>query len=203
MPNRRLILASSSPRRKELLSCLGAEYSVVPSAVDEDSLIASLGDVTPERLVQDLATAKALDVYSSNTDSVVVGADTVVVLDGKVLGKPVDAAHAHEMLSSLVGKTHEVYTGIAVVGPTGTQCSAVRTFVTFRHMNDVEISNYVATGEPMDKAGSYGIQNREISPVASIAGDYYNVMGLPLQELRSLLVNYVPGLHDTPPQPVL
>jgi septum formation protein len=182
---------------------LGAEYSVVPSAVDEDSLIASLGDVTPERLVQDLATAKALDVYSSNTDSVVVGADTVVVLDGKVLGKPVDAAHAHEMLSSLVGKTHEVYTGIAVVGPTGTQCSAVRTFVTFRHMNDVEISNYVATGEPMDKAGSYGIQNREISPVASIAGDYYNVMGLPLQELRSLLVNYVPGLHDTPPQPVL
>jgi len=198
-----LILASASPRRKELLAHLNVPYTVIPSSVDEPALIAQLGEVTPQKLVEELALAKALDIYQSNKNAVVIGADTVVVLDGKVLGKPADPEDAANMLSLLNGKTHEVFTGIAVVASDGTRSDSVRTLVTFRDLSRNEIEHYIATGEPMDKAGSYGIQNREISPVKSIEGDYYNVVGLPIVNVRDLLIPYFESIALAPEQPIL
>jgi septum formation protein len=197
----RIILASGSPRRKELLATLAVKYDVIPSTVDETALIEQLGDVPPKKLVQELAAAKAIDVFRSNPDAIVIGADTVVVIDGEILGKPVDTTDAYNMLSRLSGRTHEVFTGIAVIKKDSSQSDAIRTFVKFKPWSAQEISAYIATGDPMDKAGSYGIQNSDISPVESIDGDYYNVMGLPVEDLRTMLKNFFPFLPSSPEQP--
>jgi MAF protein/acyl-phosphate glycerol 3-phosphate acyltransferase len=196
-----LILASASPRRKELLETLGIDFSVEPSGVDEPSLIQRLGQISPSDLVQELALAKAVDVLTMHQDSVVIGADTVVVLNGTVLGKPSDALEAVAMLTALSGQTHEVYTGFAVAAAERHKRGFAQTTVTFKVLTPEEITAYVATGEPLDKAGAYGIQNTDISPVASIEGDYYNVVGLPLEAMRVYLLAHYPSLNPAPDQP--
>jgi len=178
-----LVLASTSPRRKHLLEQIGITFTVQPSDVDE-SLIPTSGAV-PEEFVQRLALLKAQDVASRTHDhSTVLGADTIVVLNGEILGKPVDADDAKSMLRRLSGNTHTVYTGIALVdSDTYTSVTAVQqTDVTFRELTDDEIAGYVATGSPLDKAGSYGIQDDFGAVfVAHIVGCYYTIVGLPLE----------------------
>lgn len=178
-----LILASTSPRRKHLLEQIGMTFTVQPSNVDE-SLIPTSGAV-PEEFVQRLALLKAQDVASKTpARSIVLGSDTIVVLDGEILGKPLDADDAKNMLRRLSGNTHTVYTGIALVdSETYSSVTAVQqTDVTFRELSDDEIAGYVATGSPLDKAGSYGIQDDFGAVfVAHIVGCYYTIVGLPLE----------------------
>lgn len=172
---KKLILASASPRRKELLENAGLSFQVQVSDVDESVF----SHLPPEEMVQALAKAKAEAVAKENRDSLVIGSDTVVVLENKVLGKPADRDDAFRMLSSLSGKTHYVYTGVCITdGRADTFVS--KTAVTFFELTKEEIEGYVATGEPMDKAGAYGIQGRGSLLVKEISGDYFTVVGLPV-----------------------
>lgn len=174
--NDRLILASASPRRKELLTLAGFEFDVITSAVDEviDPCL------KPQELVVSLAKQKASAVAATNPGRTVVGADTVVVLGGKILGKPKDEADAVAMLHALSGKTHEVYTGVYLVNGSKSKGFYECTKVRFCTLTDEQIKAYVATGEPMDKAGSYGIQGKGCVLVEGIEGDYFNVVGFPV-----------------------
>jgi len=178
-----LILASGSPRRKVLLHQIGLNFTVQPSNVDE-SLIATDG-AHPEEFVRHLALLKAQDAARAiDAQSIVLGADTIVVLNDQILGKPVDSDDAARMLRSLSGKTHTVYTGIALVDSQSYRSvTAVQhTDVTFRELSDAEISDYVASGSPLDKAGSYGIQDDFGAVfVEHIVGCYYTIVGLPLE----------------------
>jgi septum formation protein len=191
-----LYLASQSPRRASLVRLLGAKrIEIRPSNVEE------VFDYTesPEAIVQDLAYQKVqatlANLRSDDRPGVIVGADTIVVLGEKILGKPLDEADAANMLRMLSGNTHTVFTGVALI-ETATQKShtfAERTDVTFRHISDKEISDYIATGSPMDKAGAYGIQEDHGAVfVKKIVGDYYNVVGLPLCSLHEHLKKYAP-----------
>ena len=171
-----MILASASPRRKELLALAGFEFDVVTSSVDE--IIDP--ELQPHELVVSLASQKAKAVASKYTDKTVIGADTVVVLDGKVLGKPKNEQDAVDMLKALSGKTHEVYTGVYLVNGGKEKGFYECTKVKFCTLSDEQISAYVATGEPMDKAGSYGIQGKGCVLVEGIEGDYFNVVGFPV-----------------------
>lgn len=180
----KLILASASPRRKEILAEGGLSFSVRPQDIDE-----SVYDgIEPRLMVQLLAASKAAKAVQGENE-VILGADTVVVCDGKVLGKPKDAAKAEEMLSMLSGRTHSVYTGIAVLrGDDGTmRTHAEETLVTFRTLTKEEIRAYIETGEPMDKAGAYGIQGKGGALVSETEGDFQNVVGLPLGAVLRLM----------------
>lgn len=181
-----LILASASPRRREILSESGIEHTVRPSDIDESAY----DGLEPRLMVQLLAAAKAAKA-AQGEDEVILGADTVVVCDGKVLGKPGDAKEAKVMLSMLSGKTHAVYTGIAVLcsadGRMRTHCEETK--VTFRTLSEEEILGYIATGEPMDKAGGYGIQGKGGALVEKTEGDFQNVVGLPLGAVLKLLAD--------------
>lgn len=183
-----LVLASESPRRFELLKGLGIKFRAVRSEVDESRFKAR----SPEELVKKLALAKAQAVARKLKRGVVVGADTIVVLGGEILGKPSSQAEARAMLKRLSGRKHEVLTGVAVVDvSTGKQTvDCVRTEVKFRKLTEEEISSYVGTGEPLDKAGSYAIQGRAGLFVERIKGCYYNVVGLPLARLAEILRDY-------------
>ena len=179
-----LVLASGSPRRRELLGQMGiTEFEVLP-AQGEESARAKL---MPGDLVQHLALQKAREVFSLRPDCTVIGADTVVVLDGAVLGKPKDEADAVRMLSALSGRSHEVYTGVAVLSGEQVLTHAECTRVDFRPLSAEEIRAYVATGEPLDKAGAYGIQGKACVFIRGIRGDYYNVVGLPVCALHEML----------------
>ena len=184
----KLILASSSPRRSELLASLGLEFSIVPSTVPEPAY----NGETPADYGKKLAMAKATSVALEVPEGLVIGADTIVVLDGQVLGKPQDPAEAREMLTRLSGQTHTVYTGIAVVDAKTREIAAetVETQVTFRSLSKEEIDDYVASGEPLDKAGAYGIQRLGGLLVSRINGCYFNVVGLPLSALDRLLKRF-------------
>ncbi|MBK9246824.1 MAG: septum formation inhibitor Maf [Ignavibacteria bacterium] len=188
-----LILASTSPRRKHLLEQIGLQFSVQPSDVDE-SLITTDG-AEPVEFVTRLALLKAQDVASRiHNQSIVIGADTIVVLNGQILGKPLDAHDAIRMLQSLSGNTHTVYTGIALIDSlTYRKVTAVQqTKVTFRLLNDSEIKDYVATGSPLDKAGSYGIQDDFGAVfVSHIEGCYYTIVGLPLELFYRTLQSFI------------
>jgi len=180
-----LFLASSSPRRRELLKGLGLDFTVVASDVDEHLDAGG----APALQVEALALRKARAAARHLERGLVIGADTVVVLGSRILGKPGDAREAADMLRSLEGTSHEVYTGVAVV-EAGSGRAAVgheRTVVHFRHLTEAEIAAYVATGEPLDKAGAYGIQGIGALLVAGIEGCYTNVVGLPLGRLTELL----------------
>jgi len=180
-----LILASASPRRAELLRQIGIPFRQVVSGVDED-----LHDpADPDEHVRELSRRKAEDVAGRLGSGIVLGADTVVVLDEHILGKPADAREAGEMLAMLSGRTHKVYTGLALIDAARkTTVSHVEvTEVTFRELSDDEIADYVATGEPMDKAGAYGIQGKGSLLVSGIKGCYFNVVGLPLAGLLGAL----------------
>lgn len=183
-----LILASGSPRRKELLAALGLDFVVIPSTVAEPSYDGR----DPAKYANELAEAKAVYVARQLRSGLVIGADTIVVLDGEVLGKPDSAAHAVDMLSRLSGRSHTVYTGLAVIdAATGElEQEVVATEVKFRHLTAAEIDLYVRSGEPMDKAGAYGIQGLGAVFIQSIRGCYYNVVGLPLSALDQLLKRF-------------
>ncbi|MEO7647481.1 MAG: Maf family protein [Gemmatimonadaceae bacterium] len=179
----KVVLASASPRRRELLTLVGIEHVVLPSNIDETM---KPGELPAEHALR-LAVEKACAVARSHPDAVVIGADTVVVLDGKVLGKPPTLEVAREMLHALNGRTHTVITAVAVAYGGLTREVAEEVAVTFRRLNDDEIDAYVATREGMDKAGAYGIQGFGATIVERIEGDFFAVMGLPLVRLTALL----------------
>ncbi len=184
-----VVLASASPRRRALLKQVGLSFEVQASDVDET--IPEDG-VDPERFCKELALRKAQAVASQLQEAIVIGADTVVVRGDKVLGKPVDKEDARRMLRALRGKTHRVITGVAVVNSdTGRYLvDSEVTRVKMRPYSDSEISAYLATGEPMDKAGAYGIQGRGALLVEGIHGCYYNVVGLPLVKVARMLAQF-------------
>ncbi len=171
-----LILASASPRRKELLSLAGFEFEVITADIDE----VLDPNLAPHELVMSLASQKAGAVAAEYPDKTVIGSDTVVVLDGKVLGKPHSEDEAVQMLKALSGNTHEVFTGVCLRKGNKEHCFYERTAVTFYPLEDELIEQYVASGEPMDKAGSYGIQGKGCVLVKGIDGDYFNVVGFPV-----------------------
>ena len=181
-----LILASASPRRRELLSRLGLEFTVLAAQADETLL----PGLSPREQVVRLSAIKAQavrDALEPRPGQVIVSADTVVVLDGAILGKPADAAQAVEMLRALSGREHLVLTGVTVLTEAGPRQLCEETRVFFRPLSEAEIAAYVRTGEPLDKAGAYGIQGFGSLFVEKLIGDYYNVMGLPLCALGQLL----------------
>lgn len=186
----KVILASKSPRRVEILEKIVKEFEVVQSNFDENT-IDFKGDI--EKYVKDLSRNKAIEVSKRlNEPSIVIAADTVVFQNGKVLEKPKNEEDAFSMLSSLSGNTHKVYSGICLINTyddtvvTDYDCTEVR----FSELNPRQIRNYINSGEPMDKAGAYGIQGLGGAFVEGIKGCYYNVMGLPLNKLYKALENY-------------
>lgn len=185
------ILASASPRRKELLKVMGLDFEVVVSQADESSVST---DIPVSLYVQELALLKASATAKKvlkDKNTVIISADTIVTLDGKILGKPTDKADAGRMLAKLGGRTHEVYTGYCVmrISDAKTVCSSVKTEVTFKALNDEKIQSYINSGEPMDKAGAYGIQGLGSMLIDGISGDYFNVVGLPVSALADTLEN--------------
>ena len=190
MPNRKLvsrklILASASPRRRRLMKQIGLTFQVMPGEVDEDEIFSS----DPLENIQAVALLKARDVAARVEDGIVVGADTQILIDGETMGKPADETDAARMLSRLSERNHQVITGVALVDAgTGLEKTWVETtLVFFRELSESEISAYVHTGEPMGKAGAYGIQGRAAAFVERIEGCYFNVVGLPLAELSQNL----------------
>lgn len=175
-----LILASNSPRRRELLSKLNYAFSVIPS-VGEETSTAKL----PVDIAKELANRKALEVFKTHPDAVVIGCDTVVELDGQLLGKPKDVADAKQMLTALSGKTHLVHTGVCIVHKLGVWLFADTTQVVFDNLSDKQMVDYIATGSPMDKAGAYGIQDSGF--VSHIVGSYDNVVGFPTERVAVIL----------------
>jgi septum formation protein len=181
-----LVLASASPRRVALLRQAGAEFTVLDPGPDR----AWPGEAEPRHGVRALALDKALRVAERRPGSVVIGADTVVVLRGERLGKPADRAEARVMLGKLHGRTHEVWTGVAVVRDRERRTAAECTRVQLARLGESEIAAYVHTGEPLDKAGAYGIEGIAAQFVRRIEGDYCNVVGLPLTRLRQVLMEF-------------
>jgi septum formation protein len=184
----KLILASSSPRRAEILRDAGIAFEVCAMQVDEARRPGESAETMVARLAEAKARATA-QMRSATSSAVIVGADTVVELDGEIFGKPSAAPHAREMLVALSGRTHHVLTGIfALRLPDGAMQSAVeKTAVTLAPLDESEIEDYVASGEPFDKAGGYAIQGRAGRYISRIEGCYFNVVGLPLARLHALL----------------
>ncbi len=182
--SKKLILASASPRRKEILSTAGYRFEAMISYADEAS-----GGLPAEELVAENAKLKALEILNreGNEDSVVLGADTVVCLNGKILGKPTDEADAFAMLKSLSSSIHEVLTGYCVADSESVIVGYCTSEVKFKPLSDGEINAYIATKEPLDKAGAYGIQERAGIFVEWIKGDYFNIMGLPISAVSGEL----------------
>ena len=175
-----IILASQSPRRKELLERIGIHnFHIIAPDVDESTA----GGLPPAQIVEELSVRKARAAGAAGPDSLVIAADTVVALDGKVLGKPHSEEEAFAMLSALSGREHHVYTGLTVLQGERAVTEHEETAVLFRGISPDEIRGYIATGEPMDKAGAYGIQGRCAAYIKGIAGDYNNVVGLPVGRL--------------------
>lgn len=193
----KIILASGSPRRKELLEQIKLPYEVIVSDVDETTQ-----PEKPEQIVRELSKRKAIDVFKSSYDFpdsddtlIVIGADTVVAHNGKILGKPLDYDDAFSMIKSYSGQSHHVYTGVTLAGKKNGKkfvdsfVEDTKVYVTA--MTDEEIHQYLRTGESMDKAGAYGIQGAFAAYISGIEGDYFNVVGLPLCALQTNLKKYI------------
>ena len=178
-----IILASASPRRRELLTQIRVSFDVVTADIDETPLPGEEHRAYTLRLAE----GKARAVLHLHPDAVVIGADTTVTIDGELLGKPLDAADAERMLLLLQGRTHQVSTGVAVLSASGVLSAVETTDVTVAPMSVEDIRAYIATGEPMDKAGAYGIQGYFAQWIPRIEGDYFNVVGLPLAVVAGLL----------------
>ncbi len=182
--NKNLILASQSPRRREILDIAGYKYTVIPSNADEMQSCES-----PSLLARENAFAKAKEVYNRLQDEncVVLGSDTIVAIDNEILGKPKNQEDAFNMLKRLSGRVHHVISGFAIVGKNyeekGDCCSEVK----FKTLSDSDIRAYIATGEPMDKAGAYGIQEKASLFVEYIKGDFFNIVGLPISSIETYL----------------
>lgn len=181
-----LVLASQSPRRAELIGRLGLRFDTLPADLDESYLSGE----TPPQHAERLSREKAQAIAATRPDALVVGSDTIVVIDGDVLGKPRDRAHAIEMLSRLSGREHEVCTGVAVAHGGRVESALERVRVRFRTLDPLAAEEYVATGEPMDKAGAYGIQGFGSALVEGIEGDYFAVMGLPVVRMLELIERF-------------
>ena len=183
---RPLILASGSPRRRELLSRMGYTFEICTPDVDEH-VTGHARDI-----VHTLARRKARAAAAHYGDGVIIASDTLVSLDGAPLGKPADAKEAHAMLAALSGREHEVFTGVCVLdaGTGHSETRTVRTGVTFRDISPAEIDAYIATGEPMDKAGAYAIQGGAAPFVAALDGEFENVVGFPVAEVREMLSGF-------------
>ena len=183
----RLILASGSPRRRELLSKMGYEFEILVPDVDEHVS-------GPAREVVDiLSRRKAHAAAAQLSDGIIIASDTLVSMNGDVLGKPADAADAHRMLGELSGNTHEVFTGVTLIDAASgrSQTKVVCTQVRFRPLSDAEIWDYIRTGEPMDKAGAYAIQGGAHSFVEEFIGSYENVIGFPVDDIREMLDEFM------------
>ena len=187
LKNRDVILASQSPRRKELLGIICDNFKVIPAVGEE---IVPKGLET-EKIPEQLAFNKCREVAENNPDSLVVGCDTVVVLGDKIMGKPKSDADAFEMLKALSGQTHRVISGTAVYCNDDYHTFTTITQVTFKELSDSDIRAYIATGEPSDKAGAYGIQGQGCLLVKAFSGDYFNVVGLPVSELADKLAKII------------
>ncbi|KDR94058.1 septum formation protein [Peptoclostridium litorale DSM 5388] len=182
---KKIILSSASPRRKELLEQIGVKFDIIVSDIDENID----GDMDPTEIVKKLALMKAENVYDleGNQDAIVIGADTIVVHEGRVIGKPADEKDAFKILSSLSGNINYVYTGVAVVSSESVINFYEETKVYMKNMTEQDIYEYIKTSEPMDKAGAYGIQGIGAVFVEKIEGDYNNVVGLPLARLYDVM----------------
>lgn len=178
-----LILASASPRRQELLRSAGVPFIVEPADIDETPLAGESAQACAERLAKE----KARVVHKGHPQDFVLGADTIVVVDDLILGKPSDAQDANRMLRMLSGRQHSVITGVCLLGPALEVTASETTLVTMSEVSDDEIRAYVATGEPMDKAGAYAIQGIASRWITRIEGDYPNVVGLPIALVYSML----------------
>lgn len=179
------ILASGSPRRAEILKMMGYVFEIQVTDCDE-----TVGDVTAEQAVAELSRRKAKAVACIHPDRVILGSDTLVTLDGAVLGKPKDKADAKRMLRMLSGREHTVFTGVTVMCGKDSDTVVSQAKVRFAPLTDLQIDRYIATGEPMDKAGAYGIQGRAAIFVSGITGDFFTVMGLPSHDTAVLLEKY-------------
>ena len=179
----KIVLASQSPRRVELLKEISSQFEVAPSSIEE---VLDPG-LRPEENAQNLARAKAESIAPSFPDCWVIGADTLVTLDHEIFGKPEDKEDAKRILKKLSGREHTVVTGICVVGPEKSLDKAVVSQIKIKPLTDQEIEDYIATGEPMDKAGAYAIQGKGNFMVRSFSGSKNNIIGLPLDELKILL----------------
>ncbi|MBN1561133.1 septum formation inhibitor Maf [candidate division KSB1 bacterium] len=189
MYSQKLILASQSPRRAQLLKLVGFDFDIMPSAIDEDDI----PEVDPPSHVCALSLAKAMSVGHHVENGIVIGSDTVVVLDEEILGKPKDETEAKKMLRRLAGRTHRVYTGFTLLErPTNRRMSDYdMTRVHFRDLAGWEIDRYVATQNPMDKAGAYGIQDQSAVFADRIEGCFYNVVGFPLSKFYTALMQFI------------
>lgn len=184
--DRQVVLASASPRRLEILRQIGIEPELCPVDIDEDNTISPQRD--EEALVSENAARKAQAAAGRYTDAIIIGADTVVALDGVIFGKPADRAEARQMLEALSGHTHKVYSGVCLIDSRSGKSvgGASVCEVTFPRLKEREIEEYLDSGEPFDKAGAYAIQGRGALLVDHIDGDYYTVVGLPVALLRRL-----------------
>lgn len=188
---KRIILASASPRRRELLAQIGLTFEVIPSSADE-----VITKELPGEVVEELSLQKAGDVAKDIADGIVIGSDTIVWQNGRIMGKPREREEAYEMLRGLQGNTHSVFTGVTVIVRADGKNKVRHTFfeetkVRVYPMTEAETEQYIDTGEPMDKAGAYGIQGRFAAWVQGIEGDYNSVVGLPVASLWQVLKNYV------------
>ena len=179
-----LILASESPRRKELIKRITSDFVVIPSNVDE-----SLLHITPHDLPAELSKLKAYSVYSQYPNDSVLACDTVVILDGELMGKPKNKKEAFEMLSKLSGKRHVVISGYTFISKDKEITRSVATYVYFNKLSEELINRYIESGSPMDKAGAYGIQDQGFNLVNHIEGDFDNVIGLPVEDIRKHVFN--------------
>ena len=184
----KVILASASPRRKEILQNTKLNFDIQKSDIEE----VILENESPEDMVVRLAYEKAFDVAKRNTDRLVIGADTIVALDNEVLGKPKDQTEAYQMIKRLSNKTHKVITGISLINLKENKIikDYVVSFVTFKDLSEDSIKDYINTNESLDKAGAYGIQGYGALLVKNIQGDYFNIVGLPISRLSDLLKNH-------------
>ncbi|MFI3325407.1 MAG: Maf family protein [Clostridia bacterium] len=184
--NKQIILASASPRRSDILKTCGFQFDLIVPKVDESQIKST----SPSKLVCDLAKLKA-NAIDINENQIVISADTVVALDGVIYGKPKDEKEAFDILKSLSNKTHKVFTGVCLKTTSEIKVFYVESTIVFYELSDKEILDYIKTGEPMDKAGAYGIQGKGGLLVKEVHGDYFNIVGLPVarlnRELQSLL----------------
>ena len=183
----KIILASQSPRRRELLERMGiTEFEIIPARGEE----IAIRTLTPDQLVEELSRRKCAEIAAAHPEALVIAADTMVAVNNRVLGKPGSEEDASRMLRTLSGRLHMVYTGVTVSCQGKTVTEHEMTSVRFRPLSDADIIRYIATGEPMDKAGAYGIQGYGSVLVESISGDYYNVVGLPVCRLGRILTGF-------------
>lgn len=178
-----LILASKSPRRIELLKDAGLDFEIIPSEIKEEID----KQLEKEELTMQIAKTKALDIFSRFPESTVIAADTIVYYNGEVIGKPIDEAHAFEMLRKLSNNTHEVITGVAIINSKEEDIFYDSAKVTIKELSDLEIRDYIKSENPLDKAGSYAIQGLGKNIVESFDGDFFTIMGLPLKKVLNRL----------------